>query len=124
MGLGSLNSPNVGLFPFLIGCLLGLLAAVRLCASLFSKSAIHAPKISIPFARILPLLACLFAYVLLMNEVGFILSSFFLVVFLLKVIEPKPWLVTLPLGVGISLGAYFVFRVLLGIQLPEGILAF
>ena len=123
LGLGSFNAPNPGLFPFLISIMLGVLATFRLLVSLFLGIA-NVPKISTPLKRIFPLMASFFAYPILTNELGFVIPTFLLVVFLLKVIEAKSWRVTIVVSVGLVFFTYLIFKILLGIQLPRGFIGF
>jgi presenilin-like A22 family membrane protease len=55
---------------------------------------------------------------------GFVVSTFLLVVIFLRLIERKNWYVALLSGVAMSLGTYVVFEWLLQARLPRGVLGF
>ena len=123
LGLGSFNAPKVGLFPFLLSIVLGVLATFRLLTSLF-LGIDNVPKIFIPVKRIFPLMAAFFIYPILADKLGFVIPTFLLVFFLFKVIEAKSLRVTIVVSVGLVFFTYLIFKILLGIQLPRGIIGF
>jgi hypothetical protein len=66
----------------------------------------------------------LIVYALLLEWLGFILTTLLLVGFLLRTIYPQKWSVVISASVLTSLMTYVVFRVWLQTQLPAGILSF
>jgi putative tricarboxylic transport membrane protein len=123
LGVGTFNKPRSGFFPLLLGAVIGTLAVILQLIRLFSKGR-DTPKVFVPFKRIVPLGVSLFAYVLLIQFLGFVIATVLLVVFFLKIIESLPWKVTAPVAIGIPFLTYFIFRILLRIQLPTGFMGF
>lgn len=125
IGLGSFNAPKPGLFPLLIGLLLGTLAMFRLFIDILSKTRTDNLNIVIiPLKRISFLIISLLLYGLFMDKIGFNIATFVLVVFLLKVIESKSWLTTISIATGMTISIHLIFRIWLGIQLPKGFMGF
>ena len=125
IGLGSFNAPKPGLFPLLIGLLLGTLAMFRLFIDILSKTRTDNLNIVIiPLKRMSFLIISLLLYGLFMDKIGFNIATFVLVVFLLKVIESKSWLTTISIATGMTISIHLIFRIWLGIQLPKGFMGF
>jgi putative tricarboxylic transport membrane protein len=122
LGLGRLNAPEPGLFPFLIGLTLGVLAAVYQLLVVFHPGFQVISRMYIPYRRIAPAIVGVFAYSFVLTKIGFIVATFLFVFFLLKVTERKSWGTSLLVSAGIVLVSYFLFRVWLGLQLPSGLL--
>ena len=68
------------------------------------------------------ILLCLMVYGLVLAKIGFVLSTFLLVVALLKMIERKRWTVAVVCGAAVALGTYAVFELWLQARLPRGLL--
>lgn len=70
-------------------------------------------------------LLALFAYALVLDILGFLLSTFLLLVFLFHVgMEPQKWFWAIGGSAIASLSCYAVFELWLRTQLPKGILGF
>ena len=63
-------------------------------------------------------------YAALLNSVGFLLCTFLLALFFVKVIGRKGWTSTVIIALCCSAGAFLLFNVLLDAQLPMGFLSF
>ena len=70
------------------------------------------------------LMAALFVYVAVFQVLGFILSTFLLLVFLFKGLEPQSWRTALLLSAVTVAICYLVFGVFLELQFPPGLLRF
>ena len=57
-------------------------------------------------------------------RLGFILTVFFLILFLMRTIEPQKWRVSVFYAAISALSTFVVFKVLLQTPLPEGLLGF
>jgi putative tricarboxylic transport membrane protein len=66
-------------------------------------------------------IACLIAFSLALEPLGFLLSAIPLMLLLLRAVDPVRWTLALPIGVLIPLGAWWVLKHVLLIQLPSGI---
>jgi putative tricarboxylic transport membrane protein len=126
LSLGSFQNPGPGFFPFIAGLVLGVLAAMvyfqaRRAASSSKES--KGPLWASPGGakKIVLTTLALLAYAAGMEHLGFLISTFIFLAFLLRIIEPQRWgLVILEslLASGIS---YFIFEIWLQAQLPRGI---
>jgi len=125
--LGSLRDPGPGFLPLLTGILLGGLAGIAFFQARNGKS----PESTAPWypqqrwKTLVWLLAVLLAYAGTLDFLGFLLSTFLLLIFLFRSSSaPRSW----PWAVGgsliASLSCYLVFEVWLRTQLPKGFLGF
>jgi glucose-6-phosphate-specific signal transduction histidine kinase len=123
--LGSLHSPEPGLFPFLIGCAMLLLALLHMVIQFCGTARLSAPPGTSAFShgawRVLVVVALLLLYVIALNRLGYALCTFLLVLALLK-IEQKTWKYGIVTSVLVSALSYIVFTILLKLNLPKGLL--
>ena len=63
-------------------------------------------------------------YTIFLKTLGFILTTFLLIAFLYRVMEPLSWRKVLSGAVLTALGSYAIFQLWLQAQLPEGIFGF
>jgi hypothetical protein len=63
-------------------------------------------------------------YAVFLRLLGFLLDTFVLTVFLLRVMEPLGWKKVLAGAMGATLGSYAIFELWLEAQLPAGFLGF
>jgi putative tricarboxylic transport membrane protein len=121
LGLGGVSDPGPGFTIFLAAAVLGLLSLVLVLSSLLRKeSAVERATDSIRWGKIGLILLSLVVYGLVLRKLGFVLSTFLLVAFFLKVFERKSWCVALLCGAGMALGTYAVFEWWLQARLPVG----
>jgi putative tricarboxylic transport membrane protein len=127
---GSLKKPGPGFLPFLSGVFLGLLGAILLLSSVLNRleeeKELNGEKIWVieNWKMFLFTLLALFGYVLLLDLLGFLITTFIFLFFLFKITEPKKWL--LPVffsGVTVIL-SYLFFHIWLNVQFPKGIFKF
>ncbi len=123
--LGRWQNPEPGLFPFLLSLLLAALASALLASAVaWRRLAGHPEAVDSHPKKVWWTLAALLGFYVLMEPGGFLLSSFLLLVFLLRAISLRGW----PLSVGVSavaaLSTYLVFNRLLKLPLPKGLLPF
>lgn len=67
-------------------------------------------------------MAALIAFALVFKWMGFLLSTFLLLLFLLKGLEPQRWRVALAVSIITIVLCYLVFGVFLEFRFPAGIL--
>jgi putative tricarboxylic transport membrane protein len=125
-GLGSLSSPGPGFLPLLSGLAIAGLALVVFFQQ-FSKR--DREKIKDlwqtgNWPTMLMVLGALVLYTLLLNFLGFLLDTFLLIAFLLRVIEPLSWKKVFAGAILAAGGAYVIFQLWLKAQLPTGFLGF
>jgi hypothetical protein len=125
--IGEIHAPSTGFLPFYTGgiiCLLSILVFLGGSARRREGTKWENPFKKLRWDKPLVVTAGLMAFALILNHLGFILSSALLVGFLLRCIQPQKWSVVLAGAFFTSLVTYLVFQIWLGAQLPAGILSF
>jgi hypothetical protein len=123
LGLGQVSDPGPGFTIFLAAAVLVVLSVVLVGSSLWlPKNEAGGEPDAIRWGKIGLILVTLIVYGVVLRKLGFVLSTFFLVVIFLRLIERKNWAVALLSGVAMALGTYVVFEWLLQARLPRGVL--
>ncbi len=126
LGLGNLSDPGPGFIFFGSGILLCIFSTMVFVGTFHSKEKIDKRSLWVGLNWGNPILISigLILYASLFNWLGFLITCFLLTLSLLKVIGHMRWLGSILNACFISLGAYFIFVVLLKCSLPKGILPF
>jgi len=127
MGLGTLEKPGPGYFPFGGAAILGISALVVLGKSLSQNrrgrtTAVDSERLR--WQNVVWVLAAATAFGLFLEKIGFTLCTFFLFLFFLRVVARQRWVRTVVVALCVTLGSYLVFNVGLNAQLPGGLLGF
>lgn len=124
LDLGSIRHPGSGFFPFIGGTLLVCFSAMLFFQSILPKSRMDKkmPREKENWRLVVYPLLGLVAYVSVFESLGFILSTFLLVFFLLVLFERKKYWVEILTAATVSLSSYIIFSILLRSDLPKGIL--
>ena len=122
--LWSGKKPGPGLFPFFLGITLGFLSLVFIFVKGFKQNRGAIPLGADPRdkKRTLLTLGILISYAIVLPFLGFLVSTFFLIFFLLGLSYSGKWMVLGITSFLIPIAFYVIFQVLLKIQLPHGIL--
>jgi len=128
LGFGTFQQPHAGFMPFLSGLLLGLLALVDLISGLLNQwreeKGDREIWSEINWAKIIITLAVLFIYTALFSVLGFIIGTILLLLFLFRLMEPRPWWIVFSASL-VATGLFYVgFKIGLDSQLPRGLLGF
>lgn len=128
LSFGSFHNPGPGFLPLLVGLFLGIFSMiVFLQATLSGRSQEHFPP-WYPrerWKRLIWVLVALFAYAICLETLGFLISTFLLLVFLFRYgMERKRWVVAIGASAMASFSSYAVFELWLRTQLPRGIFGF
>jgi len=125
-GLGTLSSPGPGFVPFLAGLAMGGLSLV-----VFFQQRGESKKENLKdlwakrdWPTMLKVMGALVLYAVFLKSLGFLAVTFFLIVYLFRIIEPMAWKRVLIGAILTALGSYVVFEVWLEAQLPAGIFGF
>jgi hypothetical protein len=123
--LGTPSSPGPGFLPFLSGAAMALLALV-VCFQQIPKQTdtLRSLWSHRRWPAVVIVMASLVVYAILLNHLGFILDTFLLTAFLLRVMEPLSWTKVFAGAIVATLGSYAVFQLWLQAQLPAGFLGF
>ena len=122
LGVGAMNNPGPGLFPFIIGLSMAALS-LSVAITTMRSAPPAASRDSISPERIFPVIAVIAAlvfYAFALERLGFLLCTLLFLSVLLAVLGRKNIFVAAGAGAAITLGAYFVFAKLLKITLPIG----
>jgi uncharacterized BrkB/YihY/UPF0761 family membrane protein len=125
MGIGKLNEPGPGLMPFGGGILLGILSFADLL--LRNARGLKGEEIGfkgVRWSRLFLIIITLFAFTLLLPILGYLITTFLVMLFLYKSIEPQKWWVALSGAFLSTILTYLLFAVALKSLFPEGILSF
>jgi len=125
LGVGRLHEPGPGLFALIVG---GLLSILSIC--LFTTTALEQDTRRVEGLTrnlggssekmLLSFLALVF-FIAALDQLGYIITTFLFVLFLLKVVSKKGWWPSIALGILLSLLTYSLFKFGLGVPLPRGI---
>lgn len=125
---GSLRVPQTAFFPSMLAGLLLLFALVALLLALRQTESESGPapqRIDAEgWSRLGATLAALVVFALALEPIGYLPSTFILMVLLLRAIEAQKWPVVLSVALLTSLLSYFIFARMLGVPLPAGALGF
>lgn len=128
LDVGTFYNPGPGLFPLMMGILLSFLSSIILIKATSKKEAekgsIGVLWAGLNWRKMLYTIGALFIYSLIVNLIGFLLTTFFLLIFLFRAIEPQKWKIAIGSSILISIGFYLVFDRLLQVQLPRGFWGF
>jgi putative tricarboxylic transport membrane protein len=128
LGLGKLSMPGPGTFPFIASAALGIISASLLIRTLLKeplKKTVAEPSEAsepINWQNIFLTLAAMLVYVVIFGWLGFVLSTFVVMIFLVWAVGRAPWHVSLITALSITIASYLLFEVALDAQLPKGIL--
>ena len=124
--LGTLHDPGSGFIFFWVGIIMiGLSVSILIRAIKEAAIPGELKKVlwtEIRWWKIFSILLSLVLYALVFTPFGFVLSTFLLLIFLFKAVEPQSWLKAVLGAVISTLTVYVVFQLWLGSQLPKGFL--
>lgn len=130
LGLGSFRRPGSGFIFFLAALFLTILSAIDLAETYNRKTKTSKAKDEHPIWRgrqwqkIILVLCVLLAYVFFLNIAGFWVSTFLLMVFLFKGVEPTKWWVAIVSSLITVLCSYVIFKGMLDVQFRKGFIRF
>ena len=124
LNFGTMRVPQTAFFPKVLASLLLVFTVLLLVQSLRERESSERSEKIEPegWFRIGATLATLIGFAFVLEWLGFLLSTFLLMVLLLRAIEPQNWLRVLAIALATSVSAYLIFAWLLNIPLPAGIL--
>ena len=128
LGFGTFSQPAAGFLPFLSGLLLGMLSLIDFISGVLVHWEADKKDAgiwsSIHWKKLLSTLVILVLYIGLLPKLGFSIGTTLLLLFLFRLMEPRPWWIVIVLSVGIAGIFYLGFEIVLGAQLPRGFLGF
>lgn len=124
LGLGSVTAPGAGFIFFWSGLILVILSFMALTEGLRSTEEIVQETGDLNWVKITLVLLSLVLYAFFLERVGFVLTTFVLLSFLLGWIERINWARSLGVASAAALGSFAIFELWLKIRLPKGIFGF
>ncbi len=126
-GLMRRGVPGPGFLPFFSGIALIFISLFVLIPALRTretaeKEAFFPERDS--FRKILSALVALVAFGIVMEYAGFLITTFFFMLFVTRIMEPKGWRLVAVLAFLTAVLSYLLFVVLLEVQLPKGLIGF
>jgi len=123
--LGTLGSPGCGFFIFWAGIILTGLSLV-----LFFQTYLPPSKMArqqsmwkgLRWVKVIKMMTALLLYTLIFKWLGFIISTFLLLLYLFKGLEPQRWTIAFMIAAITTAVCYLVFGLLLELQFPFGVL--
>lgn len=121
---GTLRVPQTAFFPKGLAALLAILSLVLLAQAFARTEApLDSNKIGAAgWIRIGATLATLAGFAIVLERLGFLLTTFLLMICLLRAIEAQSWGKVIAVALATSLITYGLFSRLLGVPLPTGVL--
>jgi hypothetical protein len=125
MPIGTFRMAGTGMFPFILGILLMILSGAFILKIFFQgkeeqvKKEASIESSESPIQLILFLGAMVLA-TLFFNQLGYPLTSFILMVALLRILGIKRWVQNILISVVTAVGSYFLFVKWLDIPMPKG----
>jgi putative tricarboxylic transport membrane protein len=121
---GTMRVPQTAFFPAVLAVLLLIFSLVLLAQRFLHTEAGRVPDqiTEDGWVRIGATLATMAVFAFVLERLGFLLSTFVLMILLLRAIESQSWLKVIGIALTTALAAYAIFGWLLGIPLPAGVL--
>lgn len=124
LGLGTVTEPGAGFIFFWSGVVLVILSLVVLIDSIRSSEAAARDIGEMNWIKITLVLVSLVLYAFFLEKLGFILTTFFLLSFLLSCIEDTNWIRSVGVASTAALTCFALFELWLKIRLPKGLFGF
>jgi len=121
---GTMRVPQTAFFPRTLAVLLGIMSLILLARALAGREALGGgEKIETQgWIRIAVTLMTLAGFALALERLGFLLTTFLLMISLLRAIEAQKWRKVVVVALATALISYAIFSLLLGVPLPAGLL--
>ena len=124
LGLGSVTDPGAGFIFFWSGLVLMILSLIVLADSLRSSEDTVREMGEMNWTKIALVLLSLLLYAFFLERLGFVLTAFVLMSFLLGCVEGTNWFRSLGVAGAAALASYGLFELWLKIRLPKGLFGF
>ena len=121
---GRLNSPQAGFFPVILAILLAsfsLVLTAQVIGGTKEESGVSRDG-SATWKKIVLAVGTLVVFGVLFESLGYIISTFLFMAFLLRAVERQKWGLIAAVAISTSLLTYLIFGLLLETPLPPGIL--
>ena len=124
LGVGSITDPGAGFIFFWSGLVLVVLSLVVFVDAVRSSEDAVRQLPEINWPKIVLVLFALLLYAFFLEKLGFVLTTFVLMSFLLGCIQGAGWFQSFAVAGAAALTSYAMFELWLKIRLPKGIFGF
>jgi putative tricarboxylic transport membrane protein len=126
LGIGKINAPGPGLIPLGTGALLILFSIGTILEAHFGSKVENETQLfkGKRWTLVVWVLLCLFAYVLVLDILGFILATFLILTVLFKISEKQSWKIALFASAMTTGFSYLLFDYMLQCSFPRGFFGF
>lgn len=121
LSIGELTDPGPGLWPFIASAVIVVSSVVALVVGSDNEGY---ERFTSGIATVALGLLSLGVFILLFEQIGFVIPGFLTLVFWLRFIGGESWRLTLIISGIAILAFYVVFVVLLGVPIPSGVFGF
>ncbi|HEX7232452.1 MAG TPA: tripartite tricarboxylate transporter TctB family protein [Candidatus Binatia bacterium] len=123
LSFGTMRVPQTGFFPLVLATLLLILCVILFAQGIFGRESDRLPNKILPegWSRIALTLAAMIGFAVVLERLGFFLTTFFLMILLLRAIESQRWSKVFFVALLTAIGSYAIFGWILGIPLPGGV---
>jgi putative tricarboxylic transport membrane protein len=125
LGIGKLSDPGSGFVFLFSGLVIGIFSLMSFLLSFREKGegALSSFR-NVHWGKLMLALLYILLYGVLLERLGFLLSTFLLLALLLRTIESKRWYVIFLVALGGAWGTYAIFELWLHSRLPRGFIGF
>jgi putative tricarboxylic transport membrane protein len=121
VGFGTFQEPGAGFIFIFCGSVLIILSVIDLLTIRFKRVEYKRTIWTVlNWQKVVLVVAGLSAYVYLFEWLGFVLSTFLLLLFLYRAVEPTKWWTAALWSLITILVSYIIFRIWLGVSFPKG----
>jgi len=124
LGVGTATEPGSGFIFFWSGLILVVLSLIAFAQSLRDGEEANPGTGAMNWRKITFVLLAILSYAFFLEKLGFVLTTFVLMSFLLAMIEGKHWSKSLGVAGAAAAGSFAIFELWLKIRLPHGIFGF
>jgi len=121
LGLGTLQKPGAGFIPFCSALCLGVLSLLVL---LFVRGKKDDVIEKTDWKRVILVLFSLFCYIILLDYLGFLVSTILFIGVIMRNAEKKGWIKVVFTSLCMSMCSYMIFKLWLKAELPKGLFGF
>jgi putative tricarboxylic transport membrane protein len=119
LSIGGPGRPGPGFFPFWLALALAMVAVALLLRTAAPRPDAD-PGARPRYGKVVLALGVGAAYAAVVEPLGFVVTTFVFLVFLLTTIESRRWVSSLAIAAGTALASHVVFKVWLAVPLPAG----
>lgn len=126
LGYGSLSTPGPGFLPSLIGGILSLLSILLFIVNVLAKNMLEGQvsfwKEKSSWRKVLFSFLSLIFYLIFLNYLGYIITTFLFSLYLFKFIGKRGWWVSILVAILASSVSWVIFSVGMEVPLPKGMI--